>query len=65
MIIHDTPDEIDLPDKQDDPAFNDVYIVKGDPTNEVILRRAKVRRPIRSSSWPTTARGSTPTARRS
>ena len=42
VIIHDEPDEIDLPDKQDDAAFNDVYIVKGDPTNEVILRRAKV-----------------------
>ena len=42
VIIHDDPDEIDLPDKQDDPAFNDVYIVKGDPTSEVILRRAKV-----------------------
>jgi voltage-gated potassium channel len=42
VIIHDNPDEIDLPDKQDDPAFNDVYIVKGDPTNEVILHRATV-----------------------
>ncbi|MHB1557728.1 MAG: potassium channel family protein [Isosphaeraceae bacterium] len=42
VIIHDTPDEIDLPDKQDEPAFNDVYIVKGDPTNEVILHRATV-----------------------
>ena len=31
-----------LPDKQDEAAFNDVYIVKGDPANEVILRRAKV-----------------------
>jgi voltage-gated potassium channel len=41
VIIHDNPDEIDLPDKQDEPAFNDVYIVKGDPTNEVILHRAK------------------------
>jgi voltage-gated potassium channel len=40
VIIHDTPDEIDLPDKQDEPAFNDVYIVKGDPTSEVILTRA-------------------------
>ena len=40
VIIHDNPDEIDLPDKQDEPAFNDVYIVKGDPTNEVILHRA-------------------------
>jgi voltage-gated potassium channel len=42
VIIHDEPDEIDLPDKGDEAAFGDVYIVKGDPTNEVILRRAKV-----------------------
>ena len=42
VIIHDNPDEIDLPDKQDEPAFNDVYIVKGDPTNEIILNRATV-----------------------
>jgi voltage-gated potassium channel len=42
IIIHDAPDEIELPDTQDDPAFSDVYIVKGDPTSEVILRRAKV-----------------------
>ena len=42
VIIHDNPDEIDLPDKQDDPALKDVYIVKGDPTNEVVLRRAAV-----------------------
>lgn len=42
VIIHDTPDDVVLPDKQDDAAFNDVYIVKGDPANEVILRRAKV-----------------------
>ena len=42
VVIHDNPDEIDLPDKQDEPAFNDVYIVKGDPTNEVILNRAKI-----------------------
>ena len=41
VIIHDNPEEIDLPDKQDEAAFNDVYIVKGDPTNEVVLRRAK------------------------
>jgi len=42
VIIHDEPDEIDFPDKQDEAAFCDVYIVKGDPTSEVILRRAKV-----------------------
>ncbi len=41
VIVHDTPDEVALPDKQDEAAFNDVYIVKGDPANEVILRRAK------------------------
>src|SRR5262245_14463759 len=42
VIIHDETEQIDLPDKQDDAAFNDVYIVKGDPTNEIILRRARV-----------------------
>src|SRR4029079_11713320 len=42
VIVHDNPDEVVLPDKQDEAAFNDVYIVKGDPANEVILRRAKV-----------------------
>ena len=42
VIVHDTPDEVALPDKQDEAAFSDVYIVKGDPANEVILRRAKV-----------------------
>jgi len=42
VIVHDTPDEVVLPDTQDEAAFNDVYIVKGDPANEVILRRAKV-----------------------
>ena len=42
VIIHDAPDDVELPDKQDDPAFNDVYVVKGDTTSEVVLRRAKV-----------------------
>ena len=42
VIVHDNPDEVVLPDKQDEAAFDDVYIVKGDPANEVILRRAKV-----------------------
>jgi voltage-gated potassium channel len=44
VIIHDQPERIDLPDKADEAAFSDVYIVKGDPTNEIILRRAKVQR---------------------
>ena len=42
VVIHDNPEAIDLPSKQDDPVFNDVYIVKGDPTSEIILRRARV-----------------------
>ena len=42
VIVHDIPDEVVLPDKMDETAFNDVYIVKGDPANEVILRRARV-----------------------
>jgi Trk K+ transport system NAD-binding subunit len=44
VIIHDDTEQIDLPDQQDDPAFNDVYMIKGDPTNEVLLRRARVPR---------------------
>jgi voltage-gated potassium channel len=42
VIIHDAADEIELPTKDEDVAFKDVYIVKGDPTNEVVLRRANV-----------------------
>ncbi len=44
VIIDDGAEAIDLPDSQDDPAFDDVYIIRGDPVNEVILRRAKVPR---------------------
>ena len=50
MIIHDNPDEIDLPDKQDEPAFNDVYIVKGDPTSESSSTGPRSPRRTRSSS---------------
>ncbi|MHC5539104.1 potassium channel family protein [Singulisphaera rosea] len=42
VIIHDSPEDIELPDKQEEDAFSDVYIVKGDPSNDVILKRAKV-----------------------
>jgi voltage-gated potassium channel len=42
VVIHENPDEVELPDRRDDPALNDVYIVKGDPANEVILKRARV-----------------------
>jgi voltage-gated potassium channel len=44
VIIHDAPDDVELPDKQDDASFADVYIVKGDPTSEIVLRRAKVQK---------------------
>jgi voltage-gated potassium channel len=42
VIIHDSPEDIDLPDRTEEAAFSDVYIVKGDPSNDVVLRRAKV-----------------------
>ncbi|MGE3818015.1 MAG: TrkA family potassium uptake protein [Isosphaeraceae bacterium] len=42
VIVHDLTDDVILPDTSDDPAFTDVYIVRGEPTNEIILRRAKV-----------------------
>jgi len=65
VIVHDTPDEVVLPDKQDDAAFNDVYIVKGEPANEVILRRARVAQAHSIASSPMTARSSTPTEKQS
>jgi hypothetical protein len=42
-----------LPDKQDEAAFNDVYIVKGDPANDVIRAAPRLRKRI-PSSWRTT-----------
>jgi Trk K+ transport system NAD-binding subunit len=42
VVIHDDTEQVDLPDTQDDTAFQDVYLIRGDPTNEVILRRARV-----------------------
>ena len=42
VIIDDHPEAIVLPDAQEDSDFDDVYIEKGDPVNEVILRRARV-----------------------
>jgi voltage-gated potassium channel len=42
VVIHDDPDEIELPDKADEPAFADVFLIRGDPTSEVFLRRAGV-----------------------
>jgi voltage-gated potassium channel len=44
VIIHDDTERVDLPEAHDEAAFHDVYLIKGDPTNEVILRRARVHR---------------------
>ena len=42
VIIHDKPDEVNLPDHHDESAFADVYIINGDPTTELSLQRARV-----------------------
>jgi len=42
VIITDQEDEVDFPEHEDVPEFEDVYIIKGDPTNEIILKRANV-----------------------
>ena len=40
VVVSDQADAADLPDEDDMPQFRDVYLVKGDPAKEVILRRA-------------------------
>jgi voltage-gated potassium channel len=42
VIISESADSIRLPDDEDVPEFEDVYLVQGDPTNPVILKRASV-----------------------
>lgn len=42
VIISESADSIRLPDDEDVPAFEDVYLVRGDPTNQIILKRANV-----------------------
>jgi voltage-gated potassium channel len=42
VIITDQEDSVDFPEHEDEPEFEDVYIIKGDPTNEIILKRANV-----------------------
>jgi voltage-gated potassium channel len=44
VIISESADSIQLPDDEDAPEFEDVYLVQGDPTNQVILKRAGVHR---------------------
>lgn len=40
VIISEQEDSIEFPEHEDAPKFEDIYIVKGDPTNEIILKRA-------------------------
>jgi len=42
VIISESADSIQLPGDEDVPEFEDVYLVQGDPTNEIILKRANV-----------------------
>lgn len=42
VIITEDTDVVVLPDRDDFPEFEDVYTIRGDPTNEIILRRANV-----------------------
>lgn len=42
VVVSQSADAGELPAEDDSPEFEDIYLVKGDPANEVILRRANV-----------------------
>ena len=42
VIVSEHGDTIQFPDKEDLPEFEDIYIINGDPANEIILKRANV-----------------------
>ena len=42
VVVSEHADAGDLPEKEDDSAFEDVFLVKGDPASEIILKRAAV-----------------------
>ena len=42
VVISASENAADLPDEDDLPEFEDVYLVKGDAANEIILKRANV-----------------------
>lgn len=42
VVISDSPEAADLPEEDDMPEFEDVFLIKGDPANEVTLKRANV-----------------------
>ena len=42
VVISEQEDSIELPEHEDSPELEDVYVIKGNPTNEIILKRANV-----------------------
>lgn len=42
VVVSEQADAAELPEQDDDPAFEDVFLVKGDPANEIVLKRACV-----------------------
>lgn len=42
VIVSDHLEAVDLPDKEDIPELEDVYLIKGDPTQEHTLKRANL-----------------------
>ncbi len=42
VVVSEQADAARLPEQEDDPAFEDVFLVKGDPANEILLKRACV-----------------------
>lgn len=42
IIISENSDTIQFPEHEDEPEFEDIYVINGDPANEIILKRANV-----------------------
>lgn len=42
VIISERGDSIQFPEHEDAPEYEDIYIINGDPANEIILKRANV-----------------------
>ena len=42
VVISKQLEAAELPEKEDDRAFEDVFLVRGDPANEIVLKRAGV-----------------------
>ncbi len=42
VVVSEQSKAAELPEQEDDPTFEDVFLVKGDPANEIVLKRACV-----------------------